>query len=270
MPRARHRALRRRSVRARRRARADPGDREPLLSRTRRTTSPRPPTTRPRPSPACRRARSRRRRGAPGSAGDRTRAGRGRARRRRRRGRRSCRSRSRSARSAAPRWRRTRSATTARRSGASIAPKVIVEHYTVSDTFASAYNTFAPDRADSELHELPGTCAHFVIDKDGTIYQLVPLSIRCRHTVGLNYTAIGIEHVGRSAARRPRRPTADRRVARAHALAHGALPDRPQERDRPRREPLEPLPPRARRRASARRPTATGPRARWPRYRKLL
>ena len=80
-----------------------------------------------------------------------------------------------------------------------VAPKVIVEHYTVSDTFASAYNTFAPDRRDSELHELPGTCAHFVIDKDGTIYQLVPLTIRCRHTVGLNYTAIGIEHVGRSA-----------------------------------------------------------------------
>jgi N-acetyl-anhydromuramyl-L-alanine amidase AmpD len=79
-------------------------------------------------------------------------------------------------------------------------PKVIVEHYTVSDTFASTYNTFAPDHADSELHELPGTCAHFVIDKDGTIYQLVPLTIRCRHTVGLNYTAIGIEHVGRSAA----------------------------------------------------------------------
>ena len=80
-----------------------------------------------------------------------------------------------------------------------VAPKVIVEHYTVSDTFASAYNTFAPDHPDSELHELPGTCAHFVIDKDGTIYQLVPLTIRCRHTVGLNYTAIGIEHVGRSA-----------------------------------------------------------------------
>jgi N-acetylmuramoyl-L-alanine amidase len=80
-----------------------------------------------------------------------------------------------------------------------IAPKVIVEHYTASETFASAYNTFAPDHPDSELHELPGTCAHFVIDKDGTIYQLVPLWIRCRHTVGLNWTAIGIEHVGTSA-----------------------------------------------------------------------
>jgi len=79
-----------------------------------------------------------------------------------------------------------------------IAPKVIVEHYTASDTFSSAYNTFAPDHADSELHELPNVCAHFVIDTDGTIYQLVPLTIRCRHTVGLNYTAIGIEHVGTS------------------------------------------------------------------------
>jgi beta-N-acetylhexosaminidase len=77
-------------------------------------------------------------------------------------------------------------------------PKVIVEHYTVTSTFQQTFNTFAPDNADSELHELPGTCSHYVIDKDGTIYQLVPRSIMCRHTVGLNYTAIGIEHVGSS------------------------------------------------------------------------
>ena len=54
-------------------------------------------------------------------------------------------------------------------------PKVIVEHVTVSSTFASAYSTFAADVPDAELHELPGICAHFVIDTDGTIYQLVPL-----------------------------------------------------------------------------------------------
>ena len=79
-------------------------------------------------------------------------------------------------------------------------PHVIVEHYTVTSTFQQTFNTFAPDVPDSELHELPGTCAHFVIDRDGTIYQLVRLSIMCRHTVGLNYTAIGIEHVGTSDA----------------------------------------------------------------------
>jgi beta-N-acetylhexosaminidase len=79
-------------------------------------------------------------------------------------------------------------------------PKVIVEHYTASTSFSSAWNTFASDAPDPELHELPGTCAHFVIDTDGTIYQLVPLSTMCRHTVGLNWTAIGIEHVGTSDA----------------------------------------------------------------------
>jgi N-acetyl-anhydromuramyl-L-alanine amidase AmpD len=79
-------------------------------------------------------------------------------------------------------------------------PRVIVIHYTETSTFGAAYNTFAPDQPDSELHELPGTCAHYVIDRDGTVYQLVALSIMCRHTVGLNWTAIGIEHVGFSDA----------------------------------------------------------------------
>jgi N-acetylmuramoyl-L-alanine amidase len=75
----------------------------------------------------------------------------------------------------------------------------IVEHYTASDTFQSAYATFAHDVRDAELHELPGTCAHFIVDKDGTIYQLVALTIMCRHTVGLNWTAVGIEQVGLTA-----------------------------------------------------------------------
>jgi len=75
---------------------------------------------------------------------------------------------------------------------------VIVEHYTASNSFSSAYNTFAADSPDGELGELPGVCAHFVIDRDGRIYQLVRLNTICRHTVGLNWTAFGIEHVGTS------------------------------------------------------------------------
>ena len=79
-----------------------------------------------------------------------------------------------------------------------IHPHVIVIHYTDSPSFQSTFNTFAPDVPDPELHELPNTCAHFVIDQYGVIHQLVSLSIMCRHTVGLNWTAIGIEHVGYS------------------------------------------------------------------------
>jgi N-acetylmuramoyl-L-alanine amidase len=77
-------------------------------------------------------------------------------------------------------------------------PRVIVEHFTGTNSYAATYDTFAADVPDVELHELPGVCAHFVIDRDGAIHQLVSLRIMCRHTVGLNWTAFGIEHVGTS------------------------------------------------------------------------
>jgi N-acetylmuramoyl-L-alanine amidase len=67
---------------------------------------------------------------------------------------------------------------------------------TANTSFSATFNTFAPDVADPELHERPGTCAHFVIDPAGRVHQLVSLKWMCRHTVGLNWTAIGIEHVG--------------------------------------------------------------------------
>ncbi len=75
-------------------------------------------------------------------------------------------------------------------------PHVIVEHLSEASSVAAVYNTFAPDVPDPELHELPNVCSHFVISSSGRIFQLVNLRTRCRHTVGLNWTAIGIEHVG--------------------------------------------------------------------------
>jgi N-acetylmuramoyl-L-alanine amidase len=75
-------------------------------------------------------------------------------------------------------------------------PKVIVQHFTASTSFQSAYNTFASNQPDVELHERPGVCAHFLVARDGTIHQLVSLRLMCRHTIGLNWTAVGIEHVG--------------------------------------------------------------------------
>ncbi len=90
-------------------------------------------------------------------------------------------------------------------------PKVIVEHYTDGTTFAGAFGTFASNARHNG--ELPGTCAHFVIDTDGTIYQLVRLHIRCRHAVGMNWTSIGIEHVG----------TSDRMVLGNHVQMRSSL-----------------------------------------------
>ncbi len=97
-----------------------------------------------------------------------------------------------------------------------IHPHAIVIHYTEAG-YGSTFNTFATDVADSELHELPATCTHFVIDTNGTIHQLVSLKRMCRHTVGLNWTAIGIEHVGYSDQQvldNPRQMTASLQLVR--------------------------------------------------------
>jgi beta-N-acetylhexosaminidase len=90
-------------------------------------------------------------------------------------------------------------------------PKVIVEHYTDGTSFSSAWNTFAANSKHNG--ELPGVCAHYIIDTDGTIYHLVDLRIRCRHAVGMNWTSIGIEHVG----------TSDRMVLRNHKQMRSSI-----------------------------------------------
>lgn len=75
-------------------------------------------------------------------------------------------------------------------------PKAIVIHYTASGSYRSVWNTFASNAPN--LGEKPGVCSQFVVDKDGTIYQLTRLYARCRHTIGLNHVAFGIEFVQES------------------------------------------------------------------------
>jgi N-acetyl-anhydromuramyl-L-alanine amidase AmpD len=81
-------------------------------------------------------------------------------------------------------------------------PTMIVLHYTESDTYASARSLFEADRPN--LGERPGTCAHYVVDRDGRIYELVPPTVMCRHAIGLNHLAIGIEFVQSSEGHGPR------------------------------------------------------------------
>ncbi len=74
----------------------------------------------------------------------------------------------------------------------------IVLHFTVTSGYRPVWNTFAANTAakgTTGAPEKPGTCAHFVIDTDGTIHQLVSLRWMCRHAVGLNDQSIGIEFV---------------------------------------------------------------------------
>lgn len=57
-------------------------------------------------------------------------------------------------------------------------------------------NGFANDSPN--LRELPGTCAHFIVAQSGDVWQIVSTSVMCRHTIGLNDKAIGIEIVQRA------------------------------------------------------------------------
>ena len=74
-----------------------------------------------------------------------------------------------------------------------LTPRVIVLHYTAGGTEAGTHATFNADTPNMGV--LPGVVAHFIIDQHGRIYQQLPLDVRGRHTVGLNYVAIGIEFV---------------------------------------------------------------------------
>ena len=72
-------------------------------------------------------------------------------------------------------------------------PRAIVLHYTAGPSYSSAWNLF--DSNTPALGEKPGTCAQFIVDQDGTVYQLTRLKTRCRHTIGLNHVSLGIEMV---------------------------------------------------------------------------
>ncbi len=75
-------------------------------------------------------------------------------------------------------------------------PAVIVEHMAAMDSADAVFDIFAANEPDPEVGEYPGVCTHFLVTEDGSVIQFVRTEIMCRHTVGLNYTSIGIEHLG--------------------------------------------------------------------------
>ncbi len=82
-----------------------------------------------------------------------------------------------------------------------IDPKMIVIHWTAIDTLRSSYNAMRSERLPSHRSGIRRGGAlnvgvHFLVDRDGTIYQLMPETMFARHTIGLNLHAIGIENVG--------------------------------------------------------------------------
>ncbi len=81
-----------------------------------------------------------------------------------------------------------------------IKPKMIVLHWTVIPSLEESFDTFypakLPNRPDIKSASALNVSAHFLVDRNGTIYRLLPEMTLARHVIGLNHCAIGIENVG--------------------------------------------------------------------------
>jgi N-acetylmuramoyl-L-alanine amidase len=81
-----------------------------------------------------------------------------------------------------------------------LSPKMIVSHWTAIPTLEGSFRAFNPVtlRGRKELIEASplNVSIHFLVDRDGTIYRLMPENLMARHVIGLNWCALGIENVG--------------------------------------------------------------------------
>ena len=80
-------------------------------------------------------------------------------------------------------------------------PQMIVVHFTMIPTLQKTLDFFRPAQIDRQIRrDIAGggevnVSAHYLVDRDGTLYQLAAENILCRHIIGFNHSAIGIENV---------------------------------------------------------------------------
>ena len=83
---------------------------------------------------------------------------------------------------------------------ATITPQMVVVHWTAVSTLESTFDVFNPvhlgGRPELTAASNLNVSAHFLVDRDGVIFRLLPDTTFARHTIGLNYMAIGIENIG--------------------------------------------------------------------------
>ncbi len=84
-----------------------------------------------------------------------------------------------------------------------IKPQMIVLHWTAINSLEGSFRAFDPVRIPGSRQNLASVNAvnvsvPYLIDRDGTIYKLMPDNYFGRHVIGLNHCAIGVENVGGS------------------------------------------------------------------------
>lgn len=76
-----------------------------------------------------------------------------------------------------------------------IVPQAVVVHWTAVGTLESTWKFFYPEEMDDDEGRL-NVASQFIVDRDGTIWRLMPETNFARHIIGYNHCAIGIENVG--------------------------------------------------------------------------
>jgi len=82
-----------------------------------------------------------------------------------------------------------------------ITPKIIVLHWTAILDFPCCFHLLEDEKLNTQRAYINrashlNVSAHYLVNRDGTIYQLMPDNWMARHVIGLNYSSIGIENVG--------------------------------------------------------------------------
>ncbi len=76
-----------------------------------------------------------------------------------------------------------------------IVPQAVVVHWTAFGTLESVHKFFYAEEMPDDEGRL-NVASQFIVDRDGTIWRLMPETKFARHAIGYNHCAIGIENVG--------------------------------------------------------------------------
>jgi hypothetical protein len=85
-------------------------------------------------------------------------------------------------------------------------PAIVVIHHTAIGTLKGSFRAFEKARIPGhrgyiKKYGAVNVGVHFLVDKNGDIYSLLPTNITGRHAIGLNHVSLGIENVAAKASR---------------------------------------------------------------------
>lgn len=81
-------------------------------------------------------------------------------------------------------------------------PAIVVIHHTAIASLEGSFKAFQAARLPGHRKYIKNfgsvnVGVHFLVDKNGDIYSLLPMDIAGRHAIGLNHVALGIENVAK-------------------------------------------------------------------------